>query len=264
MTRRVLSTLGLWAAIIAILYLFGGTGAILLLTLLALFTQAELYRLLAHVDGCRPLTVFGLVFGAVIMLGSYYAPAAGGLDLFTLAVILLMLAALGRYRLQQEIFPTLFGIVLVPFTLQFYGQLLSIYGFLMLPVWVIAVAKFSDVGGYLIGSRFGKTKLAPMISPGKTVEGAIGGIAMSALVGIVLFLLARNHLPDMGLLRAGIFAAVLGAVAIASDLVESLIKRRAGQKDSGGMIPGIGGAFDLLDSLILCGPLAYLLFKYGL
>jgi phosphatidate cytidylyltransferase len=112
--------------------------------------------------------------------------------------------------------------------------------------------------------RIGRTPLS-VISPKKTYEGAAGGIIVAALVGLILLSLFHAQAPAGLTWWLAILIAIPVAVAsIASDLVESAFKRQAGVKDSGTVIPGIGGFFDLADSLILTAPLGYLLFKYTL
>jgi phosphatidate cytidylyltransferase len=129
-------------------------------------------------------------------------------------------------------------------------------------IWVIAVSKFCDVGALLSGMAFGKHKMAPIISPKKTWEGAVGGLVISGLVGASIAYGARSYMPaGFTALVAGAVAMPLAALAIVADLVESIIKRRATIKDSGTTIPGIGGMFDLTDSMILTAPAAYLVFN---
>lgn len=102
--------------------------------------------------------------------------------------------------------------------------------------------------------------MAPMTSPKKTWEGAVGGVALAVAVGAAVAWLGRSVLPaTMTPFRGAILAAPLAAIAIVSDLVESVIKRRAALKDSGAGVPGIGGIFDLSDSLILAAPVGYFL-----
>jgi phosphatidate cytidylyltransferase len=115
---------------------------------------------------------------------------------------------------------------------------------LELLLWVLLVTWSTDIGAYFAGRRFGKHKLAPSISPGKTVEGLYGGIAAATLIGGAWAL--ANHLGVGLLLLAPIFAVA----AQAGDLFESGMKRRAGVKDSGAWLPGHGGVLDRLDGLV--------------
>jgi phosphatidate cytidylyltransferase len=132
---------------------------------------------------------------------------------------------------------------------------------LVLGIWLIAVAKFCDVGALLTGLAFGRHKMSPVISPKKTWEGAIGGVLISAGVGAVLAWFCRDYLPvALTPALAALIALPIAALAIVSDLIESIIKRRADTKDAGAAIPGIGGFFDLSDSLILTAPVGYALF----
>jgi phosphatidate cytidylyltransferase len=133
-------------------------------------------------------------------------------------------------------------------------------GRLVLCVWVVAVAKFCDVGALITGLAIGRHPMAPQISPKKTWEGAVGGVAVAAGIGALVAWLGRSCLPlAMTPSRAAILAVPLAVVAIVSDLLESVFKRRAVIKDSGGAVPGIGGVFDLSDSLILAAPVGYFL-----
>jgi len=122
---------------------------------------------------------------------------------------------------------------------------------------IIAVVKAADNGAYTTGHLIGKHKLIPWLSPGKTVEGFFGGLVFSALVAIFLL----QHLFHAFSLPMAIVAGlVLGAIGQLGDLLESLLKRDAGVKDSG-HVPGFGGILDILDSPLLAAPAAYWLLK---
>ena len=117
--------------------------------------------------------------------------------------------------------------------------------FMLVIVWA------SDTGAYLVGRNFGSIKLCPSISPGKTVEGLAGGLLSSAIAAVLFY----GFTPLTGSLGAGMpEAALLGigvcVAAVLGDLLESALKRRAGVKDSGTLIPGHGGLLDRIDSLI--------------
>jgi phosphatidate cytidylyltransferase len=131
---------------------------------------------------------------------------------------------------------------------------------LLLVVWL------ADIGAYFAGKAFGKHKLAPSISPGKTWEGAVGGWIAVIVVALVaaatrafeptLFLALLDHL---GSLRTLIALTLLVAFSIVGDLFESMLKRQAGVKDSSGLLPGHGGVLDRIDALLPVLPLAMLL-----
>jgi phosphatidate cytidylyltransferase len=135
---------------------------------------------------------------------------------------------------------------------------------------MIATVKFTDIGAYFAGHRFGKHKMAPVISPGKTWEGAAGGLVLGTLAAIItLGPLARalsvpterDWLPWLG--GAITYGLIVSASGMIGDLAESLLKRDAGVKDSSTWLPGFGGVLDLLDSLLLAAPVAYVLWASG-
>lgn len=281
MIKRTFSTLVLWLVVVALLYFFGAQAGVWLLAVFTVLTQYELYSLLEKAD-FDPQKKLGCFLGLIIILGAWYLPKFSqthfmdaGEDLFTISVILISLTVLIKPDFTENrtrIMPTLFGLLLVPFMLHFY--VLLVYHFdklglpytgLLLTLWIVAVAKFTDVGGLLIGSLLGRHKLAAAISPGKTWEGAIGGIVMASAVGGILgFFFGRYLVMPAGFtpIYAALIAIPIAIIAIASDLIESFIKRMAKVKDSGNLIPGIGGAFDLTDSLLLTAPCAFLIIKY--
>lgn len=118
---------------------------------------------------------------------------------------------------------------------------------LLIMIWVF------DVGAYVFGSLFGKTKFAPDISPGKTVEGLMSGILLNALAGYIVYRITG----ELSILSWIILSMVISIGATAGDLLESKLKREAGIKDSGRLIPGHGGILDRFDSLLFAAPLFY-------
>jgi phosphatidate cytidylyltransferase len=125
----------------------------------------------------------------------------------------------------------------------------------------IATVKLSDIGQYVVGRTFGKHKLAPLISPGKTWEGAVGGIGLASLLasaGIAMFSQGTAGLRPGYFLMTWCFALTVGVAGLIGDLAESLLKRDAGLKDSSDWMPGFGGVLDLLDSILFAGPVAYM------
>ena len=130
-------------------------------------------------------------------------------------------------------------------------------------IWWLALTCITtwlaDSGAYLVGRRFGKRKLAPRISPGKTVEGYAGGIGAAVLGGVLL-----GWFAPFGLLIGLVGGVLVGSLSVLGDLIESMFKRQANAKDSGHLIPGHGGIFDRIDSLLWAGVLIYHLHAVGL
>jgi len=128
-------------------------------------------------------------------------------------------------------------------------------------VGAILVVKSSDIGAYFGGRALGRHKLISWLSPGKTWEGAIAGAVVSAAVAAGLAIAWEGGLGVPTPLRAALAGAILAAAGLFGDLSESLLKREAGVKDSGRCLPGMGGLFDVLDSLLIAGPVAWLLLR---
>jgi len=274
--KRILSTVVLWLVIVGALRWFHATGAVILIGLVSVLTLRELYQLLAAA-GYAPFAGLGMVFGALLTVAPW-AEARFGFRthaLLALATVVFAIRIVGERAAEKRVealMATVFGLVYVALLLQYLVRIVTPLPFLpggdpvgaparlWLGIWVIAVAKFCDVGALLTGLAVGRHKMAPQISPKKTWEGAAGGLLTSMGVGALIAWLGRADLATLltpG--RAALIAAPVGAVGIVSDLVESIIKRRAALKDSGGSIPGIGGIFDVSDSLLLAAPVGYFL-----
>lgn len=273
MKQRIFSFTALWLIVTISLLLFGIHAGVVLIAALAFFTQMELYQLFDKM-GLKPMKALGLLCGPLIVFGSYYIGTGdAGTDIFILCFLISALTIIskdlqaGRLR---SFMPTLFGLLYVPYLLHFFIKIVKmseLHGHqdgtaIFLTIWIVAVAKCTDVGGLLVGMQIGKTPLS-VISPKKTYEGALGGIVFAMLIGLFVLGIFNSYAPEgFSWWLSALMAIPIGIASIASDLVESAFKRQAGVKDSGNIIPGIGGIFDLTDSLILTAPLGYLLFKY--
>ncbi|GAB4270062.1 phosphatidate cytidylyltransferase [Thermincola ferriacetica] len=126
------------------------------------------------------------------------------------------------------------------------------FGFYLV-LFVFMATWFTDTMAYFVGSGIGRHKLAPTISPKKTIEGAVGGLIGSTLAGLLMSFFLKE-VPMIHLLVIGFLAGIVGQ---AGDLVESAMKRKAGVKDSGNLIPGHGGVLDRFDSMLFTAPLVY-------
>ncbi|MDD5482275.1 MAG: CDP-archaeol synthase [Kiritimatiellae bacterium] len=165
---------------------------------------------------------------------------------------------------------TLLGILYVPFLFNFFTKLGLSWGqnhFFsgaeltgrLLCGYLIVVVKSADVGAFLVGSRFGKHKLFPRLSPRKTWEGFLGGLLSGLAVSLMLFLICEGRFghKTMNLADALLLGILLPLCGMIGDLIESLLKRAGGAKDTGAYIPGMGGLLDVLDSLLVSVPLFY-------
>lgn len=191
------------------------------------------------------------------------------------------LAFVGEMRRYREPGGVIIHVALSVFVIAYVGLLMSFVVLLRLfhdHAWgmvalisVVLVVKMADTGAYATGRLFGKRKLAPRISPGKTVEGLVGGFLAASLAALLFawFLVPRlvgaeaaaNSGPWWGWL---IYALLLTLVGLIGDLAESLLKRDMGRKDSSRWLPGLGGVLDILDSILFAAPIAHLCWSAGL
>lgn len=275
MIHRLFSTLTIWVLTGLILYFFRGQGSVWLLTVMCLGTQWEFYGLLEKM-GRRPFKRFGTALGAIMLLVPYYANhwadvPVGGIHTGVIAVTIVAccLRILSERKISERIETlgaTTLGLIYIPFMLTFMIRILTLPEVetqgLMLILWFVITTKFCDVGALLIGRTFGRHPMSPNTSPKKTWEGAVGGCLTSVVLGFAITFFFRDYFPEnFSPLWGALLALPLSILSIVSDLVESMIKRQADQKDSGAFIPGIGGAFDLTDSFILTAPTAFLLLQ---
>jgi phosphatidate cytidylyltransferase len=283
MILRTLSTILLWSLIGGVVYSLKEVGAMWTLNLCATLTLFEIYTILGRL-GYAANRMSGLITGGCMIPISFYFEGSG-IDvlaigaLFTCsACVLFPQAQRGMYI--KRLMPTFFGLLFVTFLLHYFVRIIQFadvpsekgtLGFgLFFCLWVVIVAKFSDIGALLVGKAIGRTKMAPSISPGKTVEGLIGGFGASAGIGALLPWLVTVQFPEIASFGDWIFSPSQGAIwgilialsAVIGDLIASVLKRLAGMKDSGGTIPGIGGLLDLTDSLILAAPTGYFILLF--
>jgi phosphatidate cytidylyltransferase len=274
MGKRIFSTLLLWAIVGSALWYLRTTGALILISLISVFTLREFFKLL-RAAGYAPFDRFGIVIGGVITLAPWiHAHWGGPTDLLLpLAIIVLAFRLLGERTPEtrvESLASTVVGLAYVAVNLQYLvaivtplpNDTITPNGRLLLCLWLIAVTKFCDMGALLTGLAIGRHKMSPQISPKKTWEGAAGGVAFSMGIGALIAHLAAGSLPThMTAGMAALLAVPIAIVGIVADLIESVIKRRANMKDSGASVPGIGGMFDLSDSIILVAPIGYFVFR---
>lgn len=290
LTKRVL--VAVVAAPLAIGAVFAGGAALAaLLAVVAALGAWEFYRI-ARASGHAPFSEAGIALAGVapLVVHAHFLDV-GTVPPVVVVILALVVAAATIWRRGPTGAPlgaaavTLFGVLYVGVTLTFgyalryqrfvvgfdgapgIGEVsvagrtvqLSLGGLLL--VLPLLVTWASDIGGYFVGRAVGRHKLIPSVSPGKTVEGALGAMAFSIVVAYLFAQFVMRPVGQLGLTTLGavLFGVAVSAAAQVGDLFESLLKREAGVKDSSHLIPGHGGVLDRVDSLLFVLPVAYLL-----
>jgi phosphatidate cytidylyltransferase len=274
-TRTGVAAVGIPIAIGAV-YLGGWVLAVLLAAVSAVAVR-ELFRM-AELKGARPLVGLGMAASAGFVAAGALAPARGleSPAYAGLAVALVLAATAGSIWARGVEGQPLLSSAATVFGAGYTGGMLVFGLFLRhLPgvesPWHATALVFApvlltwtnDSFAYFVGRAFGRRKLIPRVSPGKTVEGTLGALAGTVCVAAAYsLLLARFPSYRIGPVEGAVFGALVSAAAVVGDLAESLLKRDAGVKDSGTLLPGHGGALDRFDSLLFTLPLAYAFFRY--
>lgn len=229
-------------------------GLVLLTLLLALWE----YYSMTLPGGDKGFKVFGIVLGGWLPLGVWWIGPQVIPWLLTLTVFLLFIYRL-FYHPDLEGIPSSIGIVLLGVT--YIGllpsHLILIRGLESGQWWVLflfSVVWGNDAFAYWVGKDLGRHRLSPVVSPWKTIEGAVGGLLGGVFTGVIF---SHFFLQEVTLREASTLAIPLGVLSQMGDLFESLIKRASGVKDSGGIIPGHGGVLDRIDSAIIPIPFLY-------
>ncbi|MDR0532479.1 MAG: phosphatidate cytidylyltransferase [Verrucomicrobiales bacterium] len=152
---------------------------------------------------------------------------------------------------------TIFGFLYVPYLFSFLLRMANSSDGLLAALYLVAVTKSTDIGAYLVGSWIGKHKMSPQTSPKKTWEGFCGGVLVSLTVSVLYAHFVLQQLWPFSLWHAAVLGILLPVACVVGDLAESVLKRDTEIKDSGTFIPGIGGALDLIDSILFTAPLFY-------
>ncbi len=216
---------------------------------LVALVQAEFYQMVRRTYAVMLFP--GILWGVVYLAGRCVLGCPG---LLIVVVFALALTALfGKYERPIEAFATtLLGFVYIPFMLASFLEVARDYGVVML-LYIIALVKLSDMGGFAFGLAFGRHKMCPSISPNKSWEGLAGSVFGSCLVSAAFMPL--TGFPVVKALAFGVAAALLGTLG---DLVESRMKRECAVKDSATFMPaGLGGFLDMFDSLIFAPALLF-------
>jgi phosphatidate cytidylyltransferase len=240
---------------------FGGIYFFIVFAGMTSIAAWEFGRLFRPLD-VQPFTVLTVGGTLLVLLSRAYFPSAV-IPFLTLTILASMAVYLvvfekGRDRAATDFAVTVAAILYLGwvgsyfFALRSLPQGLGWFILVMAPLWA------SDSAAYYIGSRYGKHKMTPRLSPKKSWEGYAASIVGGGLAGILIGLLLNYlGLLNITLIHSLIIGLLMGAVPTLGDLGESMIKRQAGIKDSGGLIPGHGGAFDRIDSWLWAASVGY-------
>jgi len=266
--ERIITSVWFVSLLVTVVWFGGEPGFTVLMVAFGILAALEFYRMVAT-SKAPPLTYFGLIWTAFFILSrnsellSLFETRFGSGLLMPLllasAVVLPLIGLLSR-RQKEGAFATwawtIAGILYVGWLLSYLVALRGLDGgrnwifFALFTTWA------SDTTAFFIGRRFGRHKLAPNISPGKTWEGSVGGIVGAIIVSILFFTPTPFHLP-LVYWQAIVLSILVSIFGQVGDLVESLLKRNMGVKDSGRLMPGHGGLLDRLDSIIFAGVVVY-------
>lgn len=265
MTTRVVVAVVLVPVLLFILF---GLPPFFLTVMVALLSMVAVHEVLWSTGCVKHVGVSGLslALAGVIPFWVYYngrpLPALCGLFLY---VLFLFLAAMGSKKTVtlEKMGSAFFVSVMIPFFLSSFLRIRQMEEGIFFLILPFVIAFLSDAFALFAGMLFGKHKLAPELSPKKTVEGAVGGVA-GAVLGCFLYGLilsvAYDFAPRYGMLV--IYGLLGSVVSQLGDLSFSYIKREYGIKDYGNIFPGHGGVLDRFDSVIFCAPLVELLLRY--
>jgi phosphatidate cytidylyltransferase len=219
------------------------------------FALSEFYTL-AEIKGFEPLKKVALV-GSLVYIFLHYAMPQMGVILAFLFALMLVLFCCHFPRHNQAIgnlATTLFGIIYVTIPLGFFLDINFSSAWI---IYLLVVTKITDTFAYCSGKLWGNRRLAPVLSPKKTLEGAVAGLIGAVLASIAFSLIWQHfEILDFSVTNAIILGFIFGLISQIGDLAESLLKRDAEVKDSNNL-PGFGGMLDVVDSLLFTTPLLY-------
>lgn len=257
---RFLSSVIVLATAMAVVIL-GGNVLFAAVLIISLIGMMELYRIV-KINRNLP-GILGYAAGVVFYFLIYFQIQKYQMLLFTIFLILLMFVYVfkfPKYKTEQ-ITISYFGLFYVAIMLSYIYQVRILdHGNLI--VWLIFIGAWgSDTSAYCVGMLLGKHKIAPVLSPKKSLEGCIGGVAGSALLALLYALIFRNYITDVShpLIAFTVIGAASSIISQVADLAASAIKRNHDIKDYGNLIPGHGGILDRFDSIIFTAPIVYYL-----
>jgi phosphatidate cytidylyltransferase len=257
--QRIMTALALVALFVAV-FLFSPAWLICVIAILVTLLASWEYLEMALPEQARGDRMLCLVLASLVpaaALAGRTECLAG--SLFAALFCLGLRSVLSRKEMKvrfEELRLCFFGVLYVGFTISHFVLLRNLQNGRPWIFFLLIVVYVGDVAAYFSGSQWGSRKLSPLLSPKKTVEGALGGLVASVAVGYACKLV---FFPSLTAVRSLWVAAALSVSGQLGDLLESLVKRTFGVKDSGRMLPGHGGILDRIDSILLAGPVGYYL-----
>jgi phosphatidate cytidylyltransferase len=247
------------AAVALLAFVVGRAGTAVLVTVIVAAAAFELFEGFRRA-GFQPATLLGLL-GSLSLVGIAYNHGERAFPLVAAVVVgftlLWYLAKVVHARPMVNAAVTVFGFAYVGILGGFAGLLLVFPDGVGMIIGLALCAVSYDVAGYFVGSRMGHRPLMPDVSPNKTVEGLVGGMAASVAMGLVIAVVGLHPWNTLGHgLLLGIIVAIFAPLG---DLVESMLKRDLGLKDFGTLLPGHGGVLDRFDAMLFCLPAVYYL-----
>ena len=271
--KRILTSVWYVSLLVVVVWFASERGLTLLVAVFGILAALEFYRMVAATKP-HPFTYFGLVWTALFILvrssellsfrTPFFTPDVLIPLLLTSGIIAPLIGVLVRRQREGAFDSWIWTVAGILYTGWLFSHLVALRGLDNGQNWVffvLFVTWASDTAAYVIGSRFGRHKLAPKVSPGKSWEGVLGGVLAAILTSVLLFTATPFYIP-LVYWQLMLLAVVVGACGQLGDLVESLLKRNMGVKDSGNLMPGHGGVLDRIDSLIFSGAVVYYVIYY--
>lgn len=249
------------AAIFLPVLWMGGLAFELMIGFLAMIATAELLKM----HRLSPSSVEGLLamlatFVLALPIENYltFLPTDGNYTLFAVVVFLLLgsiVFHIGEYTYSDVVYPIASSFYVGIGFHHVIGARADSFTKVLFALFIVWA---TDIGAYLVGRKMGRRRLMPRVSPNKTLEGSIGGVATAVLVSAIFMMVDKTVAAGHSFINVLLMVAVFSIFAQFGDLVESAIKRHFGVKDSGKVIPGHGGILDRFDSIIFVFPIMHL------
>lgn len=262
---RLLS--GIVLVILALVVIISG-GAITLFSLLgiSIIGMKELYRVFKLEK--TALANISYVMAVIFYISEFYGGFVDSMALVMLFLILLMFVYVLSYPKYEakDVMTIFFGMFYVAVMLSYVYQIRVLENGVYLAFLIFICSWGCDTCAYCVGKLMGKHKMAPVLSPKKSVEGAVGGVVGTALLTVLYTFIFQEQmgLEIRGIIVLAIISAVAGLISMVGDLTASAIKRNYDIKDYGTLIPGHGGIMDRFDSMMITAPIIYYLAVYFL